>query len=154
MTHADIGSNVQLKNARDEKPDRTIVLIHPEPDSRELVKLTPRANLAIEQDDFAEDFVAYICQAADFFESDGFSVPEFHLAEKLGYTGFTAAQDNFIPEVKLGNRVTLNRKTKKKLAEWFKQNAEHTRSIWNILTDRLPANITRLLALCVTPVIF
>ena len=105
-----------MRNARDEKPERSLIFIYPEPDPRPPVNLTPSANLAT-QDNFADEFVAYICQAPDFFESDGVSVPELHLAEKLGYTGFNAAQDNFVPGVKFGKRVTLKRKTKKKLAE-------------------------------------
>ena len=113
---SDIGCNISLTNAKDAKPGRSLIFVHPQPDPRPSVNLTPSANLAT-QDNFVEEIVAFVCQAPDYFESDGVSVPEFHLAEKLGYTGFNAVYQNFVPEVKTSKRVTLNKKNKKKLAE-------------------------------------
>ena len=60
----------------------------------------------------------------------------------------------FVPEVNQSKRVTLNKKTKKKLIEGIKQNAETTRTMWNALTHRLPTNTTKLLALCMIPVLY
>ena len=50
--------------------------------------------------------------------------------------------------------VTLNKKTKNKLTEGIKQNAETTWAMRNALTDRLPTNTAKLLALCIIPVLF
>ena len=87
--HADIKGILQLRNSKDEKPDRTLIFIHPPIQPRPQVNLKSKiagnkiANLATEEHS-PEELVAFFCQAPDFFEIDDISVPEYHLAEKLG----------------------------------------------------------------------
>ena len=40
------------------------------------------------------------------------------------------------------------------MTEGMKQNAETTQTMWNALTNRLPTNMTKLLALCMIPVLY
>jgi hypothetical protein len=95
--HDDIKANIALKDRRDQKPERTLIFIHPPMEPAPPASQGPTgwgsvgvANIAIQE----HPPVAFICQSPEFFEADDISVPEYHLAEKLGYTGFKAAQGN------------------------------------------------------------